>query len=55
MVEECRINDLILKCIHRNYKIETAQRYLRRYCKINLSNEVLGARHKLLLKLQTQL
>lgn len=45
----CKINNVLKKCIKRKYNINTAQRYLKLFCKITLSNEVLIARHKLLL------
>lgn len=47
---KCKINNVLKKCISKGYDINTAQRYLRMYCKINLSDEVLVKRCKLLKK-----
>ena len=46
----CKINNVLKECIKRKYNINTAKRYLKLFCKINLSNEVLIERHKLLMQ-----
>lgn len=48
MVTQCKINSVLRKCIKKGYDIKVAQRYLKMCCLINLSDEVLIARHKLL-------
>lgn len=49
-MKKCKINNVLKECIKRKYNIKVAQRYLKLCYKINLSNEVLKARYKLLLK-----
>jgi len=50
MVTTCKINSVLKKCIEKGYDVKVAQRYLKMRCLINLSNEVLKERHKLLMK-----
>jgi hypothetical protein len=50
MVKNCKVNSVLKKCIKKRYSIKVAQRYLKIYYMINLSDEVLLKRHKLLMK-----